>query len=544
MCSYNAVNGIPSCANGFFNNEVARNQWGWDGFMVSDCGAIDNIQNEHHYTSDENATIKVAIEGGTDVNCGSFYNTYIYGAYVNGSITLADLQQAATRFLTTIFWLGLMDPAENVVYTTYNNTFVDTPAHRQLAFEAATQSIILLQNNPTNTPWGANQPLLPLQGNKLKKIALIGPNANATQTLLSNYHGTNTLVNNQSILLSLQRRGVTDGFTVDFSVGCPYISCADTSEFGAATAAAQAADLAIVVVGLCSDNCPGGSADDPVHEGEGHDRINTTLPGFQEQLVLDIAATGTPTLVVLVHGGALAIDQTKVKVATILDALYPGEMGGDAVTAVLFGDVSPAGRTTTTWYPAAYQFQRPLVTDMELAPHGNVAGVTYLYYNGTTLWPFGWGLSYTTFAFNWLSDDASMVSVDAESFASCTSAPVYAVNVTNTGAVTSDVSALAFFSTNVAGEPLTELFDFQRTAALAPRQSVVMYFTLPPTVAALVTPAGDQVVMPGKFTVRIGDVAAGNFVEGTLQVTGKAQTLFSYVEAEKHYAQTLTERAL
>jgi hypothetical protein len=224
-------------------------------------------------------------------------------------------------------------------------------------------------------------------------------------------------------------------------VGCPFISCATSAGFPAAVAAAQAADVAVVVVGLCSDDCPGGQADNAVHEGEGHDRVNITLPGLQEALVQAVVGTGKPTVVVLVHGGALAIDWTSAFATTIVDALYPGEMGGDAVAAVLFGDVSPSGRTTVTWYPSAFQAQRPNHTDMVLPPHDGIPGITHLYYTGPVLWPFGWGLSYTTFAFSWASVDAAHQSVDATALAlaggaGVASVPPFSVNITNTGTVT------------------------------------------------------------------------------------------------------------
>lgn len=374
MCSYNAVNGIPSCANDFFNNEIVRGQWGFDGFFVSDCGAIDFIFTQHDYTHDYPSTVAAALRGGTDANCGSVYSSWIVPAFQNGTINITDLQTAGARLMRTVFMLGLVDPPERVVYTQYNNTMVDTPEHRQLAFEAAVQSMVLLQNNATKTPWGNGQPLLPLQAGKFRSVAVSGPNANATQTLLSNYHGTNTLVNDQSILAALQRRGAQDGFSVNFNVGCPYISCLDTSGFGAAVSSAASSDLAIVVVGLCTDDCPGGDIDNDAHEGEGHDRTTTDLPGHQEDLIRAIAATGTPLVVVLVHGGILSIDWTKSNVSTILDAHYPGEVGGDAVVATLMGDYSPSGRSTLTWYPSAYQYQRVNVTDMTLAPHGNIPG--------------------------------------------------------------------------------------------------------------------------------------------------------------------------
>jgi hypothetical protein len=499
----------------------------------------DFIYTQHHYVDSYVDAVAAALRGGTDVNCGNVYNTYIVSAFNNGTISIDDLQAAGSRLMRTVFLLGLVDPPSQVVYTTYNNTMVDTPAHRQLALEAAQQGIILLQNNATSTPWGTNTPLLPLRSASIKTLAVIGPNANATLTLLSNYHGDNHVVANQSILSALQRRGQQDGFAVDFSVGCWQISCPTNESFPAAVAAAQAADVAVVVVGLCSDNCPGGDSDNDAHEGEGHDRLTTDFPGQQEALIKAIAATGKPVVVVLVHGGAISMDWTAAQMPAIVDALYPGEIGGDAVASILFGDVSPSGRTVTTWYPSAYQQQRVNVSDMVLPPHTGpqgeqVPGITYLYYDGPVLFPFGFGLSYTTFSYAWVYGETT--TVDAAAFAS--SPPPFAVNVTNTGAVTSDVSVLAFFSSNVPGEPIQELFDFARASAVAPGQTVQLTFTLPPDVAARVDADGTSAIVPGNtYEVRIGDVfATGNFVRGTVEVTGDAPfELFSLRKAKERY---------
>lgn len=188
-----------------------------------------------------------------------------------------------------------------------------------------------------------------------------------------------------------------------------------------------------------------------------------------------IAATGKPVVVVLIHGGPLAAEWTYGNMPTIVDAHYPGELGGDAVASILFGDVSPSGRLTTTVYPANFVAQRPM-TDMQvrllhfievlaraaialaflqLAPHGSAPGITHLFYSGPTLWPFGWGLSYTTFSFTWFDGASAHQSIAAVSFATKDAAPPsYAVNVTNTGAVASDVSVLGFYSSGNPGQPV------------------------------------------------------------------------------------------
>ena len=252
-----------------------------------------------------------------------------------------------------------------------------------------------------------------------------------------------------------------------------------------------------------------------------HDRTALTLPGMQEALLQAVAATGTPTVLVLVHGGALAVEWAAANVGAILDLHYPGQCGGDAAAALLLGDASPSGRLTTTVYLADFVAQRN-ATDMSLAPHDGVPGVTYMWYDRPVLYSFGTGLSYTTFAFSWFDTAGAAAAVDVSAWAAGVSAPPpYAVNVTNTGSVASDVVALAFLSSGAAGDPIEQLFDFQRAAALAPGETVTLYFAASLDVAARVSLEGVKALQPGRLSVRIGDVrATGNFVSGTLELTG------------------------
>lgn len=285
------------------------------------CGAITDILTDHHYTSDWNSTIRASLhDGGTDVACDTAYPAYMYAAYQNGSIDIADMRAAATNLFRQVrycgdqvysstvppplaiqvFALGLMDPPSSVPYSSYGPERVDTAAHRQLALDAALQGIVLLQNNVSlNSPNGPGTPLLPLQRSRLsgashrmmhpfcmcsvnfilfvagKQVAVVGPNADATLTLLSNYHGSNALVANQSVLAAMQRQGFMAGFSITTAPGCidptsgnASIACNVSAGFADAIAAVTGSDVALVVVGLCSDNCP--DADDQhIHESEG-----------------------------------------------------------------------------------------------------------------------------------------------------------------------------------------------------------------------------------------------------------------------------------
>ncbi len=400
MCSYNSVcldcdaanitgTGIPSCADSELQNDMVRGEWGWDGFFVSDCDAIGNIYNTHNFTPSAAGAAVAGILGGTDVDCGVTYANNLVQAVQQQLLPVAALHTSATRMLSVAFGLGLYDAPGSTVYDSIPPTHLDSADNRALALEGAIQGLVLLQNNAS----AGGAPLLPLKLAGLQRLAILGPLANATQTLLSNYEGGNTLVESHSILSALSARAAAAGVAVAFEPGCLNASggasvwCQGSAGIPAAVAAAKASEVAIVVVGLCSV-CP---MDGWRLEGEGHDRHVLTLPGQQEALVQAVAATGTPTIVVLVHGGPLAIEGLKASMPAILDAHYPGELGGDAVAAVLLGDVSPSGRLSSTVYPADFVQQRPM-TDMALAPHGSAPGITHLYYpESLALWPFGWG---------------------------------------------------------------------------------------------------------------------------------------------------------
>jgi beta-D-xylosidase 4 len=230
---------------------------------------------------------------------------------------------------------------------------------------------------------------------------------------------------------------------------------------------------------------------------------------------------------------------------------YPGEMGGDATAALLFGDASPSGRGTVTVYREAYLAQRR-PTDMALAPHGDVPGITYLYYDGpNVLYPFGHGLSYASFSYAWLGSSLAEVDVDAWA-GGVVAAPSYAVNVTNTGAVMSDVSVLAFLSTGLPNDPLQQLFDFQRAAALAPGQTVTLFFTVPLDTAARVSSAGEVQLTPGALCIRIGDVpragtagsaSATAYVVGRLVLTGSPRLVYNASAAHERYVGRMVVQA-
>lgn len=335
-------------------------------------------------------------------------------------------------------------------------------------------------------------------------------------------------------------------------------ACTNASNFGAAIALAKTADVVLLFVGLAPDSGASGEAG----ETEGTDRPNDfTLPGNQSDLVAAIAAANPNIVLTLIHGGAsVSLEEEKVSCPAILDAHYPGQMGGDAIAALLFGDVSPSGRLTTTMYPLDFVNQRN-ISDMGLATKG---GITYKHYTGGATFPFGHGMAYTTFTFEHVSvfgerhvvstaalaaDDAlfyrgrnSDVATRGQGWAhrGASAAATYDVKVTNTGSVVSDVVVLGFVNSSHADAPQhAELFDFARVAMLAPGASTTVHLAMSPSVLATVDRRGVQSILPGTYTVRFGveGSAETRTAETTLIVSGSAHTLFNLPAArETHKA--------
>ena len=529
MCSYNGVNGIPSCMNDNVNNKKVRQEWRKnnggavssedDAFViVSDCGAIsDTFATEYihqHFDGTPEAQVQQGLQGGCDYNCGTFYHEHLMSAIHAGVVNeTTDVDTAVRRLLTKAFQLGLFDPTPSVPYASYGLERLVTKESSELALEGALQSITLLQNDvvaglePTNVV--GSRPLLPLA--TTTKIALVGPHLNATTDMLSNYRGDNNLVYAHSPLEAMSRRGNVIGH----SFGCA-LSDPSESGFDAAIKLAAEADVVVMFLGLHPqwfDDVP----DNNVNEGEDRDRSNITLPQVQEKLLQAIVqVSGKQNVVlVLINGGQVAIPWAKKNVPAIVESFYPGQMGGEAIAAILYGDVSPSGRLPYTFYDADFVSRRPNIGYMSLSGGG---GLTYQYYDGVPLWPFGWGLSYTSFELGWHSARRLVTTTrelekELEKNGGDVGAGiVFAVTATNTGKVTSDISILAFLQGRNAGDPRRELFAFCRIRSLAPTKSKECRLKVAPSVVA-----NNATIMAGTYDVVV-ELGDGTSVHGTLDV--------------------------
>lgn len=486
MCSYNEVNGVPACANTLLQQVVARGEWGFEGYIVSDCGAISDIQNTHNYTDNVWDTCQVAIEGGCDLDCGQYY-PQCTEALTHGTLQEEQLRNALARVLRSRFELGLFDPPAEVSYQRLGMEHVNTAEHQALALQAAHQSIVLLQNRKA---------VLPLDESSLSSVALVGPNAAAKITLLGDYHGLPPGV--VSVKDALEQRNVV----VNFAKGCSVLGNS-TRGFSDALAAAQASDLTIAVLGI-----------DQHVEREGKDRYHITLPGKQEELVqMLLNQTSTPLVVVLINGGQVSSPYIKANVDSIVEAFYPGELGGTAVVDVLFGDYNPAGRLPYTVYQPEY-VQQVSMLDMNMRASDTSVGRTYKFYEEEPVWEFGAGLSYTNFSY-------SFVPGETYNYTLPLGKPIYyRANVTNTGSIAGDEVVLAFYEpAPIAPKlPQRQLFGFTRMH-LQPGETKEVVFLMDTGALSLVAEDGSRAVHPGAHTITIGPLRY------PLQLHGLAQRI-------------------
>ena len=389
MCSYNAVNGAPSCANEWLLKETLRESWRFEGYVTSDCGAIrDECAPEpdgHGYASTCANATAVSIKAGTDVDCGGVYAPGIPVAVAAGVLTEAAVDESFSRLTTIQMKLGLFDnDKDEQPYFGLGADDIDTAEHQQLALEAARQSIVLLQNE------GATLPLA-----RGGAVAVVGPHFNATELFLSNYHGGRCVDaakgpgdgNDFSCIPSLLDAvaAANRGGETTFAQGCS-VAATTGNDIAGAVKVAAAASAIVLAVGI-----------DQSQEREGLDRTITTLPGAQEELVAQIAALGKPTVLVLISGGTMSLGKLKVAVPAIVAAPYGGEMGGVALADILFGGVSPSGKLAATMYPPEFASQLPLTQMSLTAPPGR----THMFYIGQPEFAFGTGLTYTSWQLEW-----------------------------------------------------------------------------------------------------------------------------------------------
>jgi beta-glucosidase len=486
MASYNEINGIPSHINHWLLQDVLRREWGFQGIVTSDGGGIDDLVRLHHVATTRSEAAHKALEAGVDLELGSCFETLARQVH-EGKASETTVGTAVARVLHAKFLLGLFenpyaDPDEAERIT---NCF----QHQQLALRAAHKAIILLKNE--------NQ-LLPLDINSTRSIAVIGPNA--AQLHLGGYSvdpGRGV-----SVLEGIRNK-VGQRVSVSYAEGCRITTgkqgweawwedpaelsapVEDIARIAEAVRIAQSADVALVVVGGNENTCREAWA--AHHLG---DRDDLDLLGSQDELIKAIVDTGTPTIVLLINGRPLSINYAAKHVPAILEGWYLGQETGTAVADVLFGDVNPGGRLPITFPRSvgqlpAYYYHKPS------AKRG------YLFSNTAPIFPFGHGLSYTTFRYDHLRVLPERITVGE-------SATVQ-VQVTNTGRRAGDEVVQLYVRDQVSSitRPVKELKGFKRIT-LRPGETKTAEFALTADHLAFLDANMDWVVEPGTFDVMVG----------------------------------------
>jgi beta-glucosidase len=607
MCAYNAVDGLPACASPFLLQHTLRDTWGFKGFVVSDCNAVNNVHDGHHFVDSEPASAAVALKAGMDNECTVKFGPHEedYAKYADalkqGLITEADIDRALKRALTARFELGMFDPPDAARAVPIS--VVDNAAHRQRALQVARESMVLLKNNG----------ILPLT-KAPQRIAVIGPLADSVRMLEGNYNGTPSRVttivdgirkqfrgsqivfepgtgeflrepvpvptavlttedghpgltlqyfatperNGTPLLTRIEstvnldstgdaglryarwRGWLTPAQSGDYTLGVQgernqiYLDgklIVDGKQHGTtqpgfaavhleqghryammvdnaaslsrsvrlvwvrkdpdaparALAAARNADLVIATVGITAD-LEGEESPLAIPGFKGGDRTALDLPVEEEKLVETLKGTGKPLVVVLVSGSGLAVNWIQANADAILQAWYPGEEGGTAVAETLAGRNNPAGRLPVTFYKGVDEL--PDFADYSMKNR------TYRYFTGAVLYPFGYGLSYSTFKYDHLQLSSPTLAAGKPLTAQ--------VQLTNTSARDGDeVAQLYLQFGGASGAPGRALRGFQRVHLKA-GASRTLHFALSARQLSHVNDAGEVVVSAGSYEVSVG----------------------------------------
>ncbi|KAG1705199.1 hypothetical protein DVH05_004132 [Phytophthora capsici] len=501
MCSYNSVNGIPMCANNALEKTLLQDTLGFDGYITSDSGAVEAISDMHHYTSSQCEAARLAILAGTDINSGKSYENCLKELVENNQLEEKAVNDALRHTLKLRFELGLFDPIDDQPYWNVTPSEVNTEAAKELSLNATRKSIVLLQNNDS---------VLPLT--KGIKLAVVGPHATSKRGLLGNYlgqmcHGDYDEVG--CVQTPLEAINATNGASnTTFARGSD-IKGNSTAGFDEAVEVVQDADAVVLFLGI-----------DKTVEGEVGDRDSIELPNIQLQLLRRVQAVGKPTVVVLINGGVIGAEEIVHQTDALVEAFYPGFFGAQAMADVLFGDVNPSGKLPVTMYRSDYVDQVKMKSmDMTTYP-----GRTYRYFKGEAVFPFGWGLSYTSFLLSVDNGTSGVAAASERSESSLgrmvgTSEEVsdsmnatISVTVSNDGDVAGDEVIFAFFravKTGVAG-PATllneQLFDYQRVS-LRPSESTRVSFTVQRKSLVLADNSGQLVSFPGSYEIIVSNGA-------------------------------------
>ena len=477
MGAYNRTLGEVCCASKLLIEEILRGEWKFEGHYVSDCWAISDFHLNHKVTKDAAESAALAVKRGCDLGCDHVFDA-IPEAINRGLMTEEDMDRALERSLLTRFKLGMFDPPEDVPFTSIPVDVVGCDKHRELAYQAAVESLVLLKNKDN---------ILPIKPS-IKKIFVTGPIATSIEVLLGNYYGFNDKM--VTFLEGIAGR-VPEGMGMEYTSGAMLKHPREIKETWA-SGMAQSSDLVIVCGGF-SSFLEGEEGESLLSPQDG-DLDNIYLPESQVNYIKELATYGTKIVLVLTGGSPIALGEVEELVDAVIFVWYPGMEGGRAVADVLFGDVSPSGKLPLT-FPKSMD-QIPAFDDYSMK------GRTYRYMTEEPLYPFGFGLSYSSFEY-------ADLHLGKENIASGESLNFY-LTVRNSGDQTA-AEVVQFYLTDIEAStivPLHHLIGFKRIE-LSPGECQKVTFRITPEMMSFFNNDGKLSLEPGDFRLEVGGCSPG-----------------------------------
>jgi beta-glucosidase len=488
MCAYNRLYGKPCCSDTFLLNDILRKKWGFKGFVATDCGAVYDFYTFHKTAKDSVEAVAQAIKAGADNQCYG-YTSAVIPAIKQGLLKESELDTAVARLLRAKFKLGVFDDDEANPYAKIPMSVVNSEAHQAQALKMARESIVLLKNNG----------VLPLKKG-LKNIAIIGPNANDAPVLLGNYHGEP-----KHIVTPLE--GMQKAFpnaTINYAKGCAIIDTPGYNrkeDFNEALKAAANAEV-IVFVGGISPRLEGEDLKVKVPGFLGGDKTDLSLPTVQSDLLKELKRLNKPVVLVLLNGSALAVNWENDNLDAIIETWYGGERGGQAIGDVLAGTYNPAGRLPLTFYKS--------IDDIPGFDDYSMKGKTYRYVTKPVLYPFGYGLSYSSFAYGNLKLSASTLT-EKEPL-------TISLNVSNTGSYDGDEVVQLYIKQAGNEYPVKELKGFKRVHIKRGEKKTINFALKYTDIQHYIAALDDLGTIKGKVQVMVGPSSAKASLIGGFEI--------------------------
>ena len=471
MGAYNRTNGEPCCGSKTLLTDILRKEWGFEGHVVSDCWAIKDFHGGHGVTMSPVESVSLAVTNGCDLNCGNLF-LYVKEAVEEGRIPEERVDEALVHLFTTRMKLGLFDEKGKTPYDEIPYTVVDSKKMQDLNLKAAEKCVVLLKNEGG---------VLPLDRSKIKTIGIIGPNADNRKALIGNYEGTASRY--FTVSEGIQEY-VGEEIRVLVSEGCHLHLNKGRDRSSEIKAICEASDVVIMCLGL--DAGLEGEEGDQGNEFASGDKPNLDLPGKQQEILEIAYASHKPVVLVLLSGSALAINWADEHIPAIIQGWYPGAQGGRAIARVLFGDKNPEGRLPVTFYRTTKEL--PEFTDYAMK------GRTYRYMKQEALYPFGYGLSYTDFAYSDVSLSSKVIEEEGV---------VLKAVVTNTGDREGTETVQVYVKADREGTPNAQLKGIKKVS-LQPGESSEVSFRLMPEAFALYNEQAVNKIEKGQYLVSIG----------------------------------------